>query len=174
MARVDYPGLIPPDVPSRKASVTAEWLRTIKQALHDAQYAVFVQYGQRNGVLGCGDTLSDSMKVRETAPASMQVDVNIGLVCAFETVVRKRLLTRTAAMVAPTANPVIYLVQYNVSTQAVTLKAGVEAAEPVAPITDNDCIPLATVYLRVGATSVKETDDSTNGYITDARVFLNL
>jgi hypothetical protein len=37
---------------------------------------------------------------------------------------------------------------------------------------DADAIPLARLYLRPGMTSLKDTDDSTNGYIIDAREFL--
>lgn len=43
--------------------------------------------------------------------------------------------------------------------------AGEEAASPVAPTIPLDKYPICQVYNRVGQTSIKEEDDSTNGYI---------
>lgn len=72
---------------------------------------------------------------------------------------------------APTTNPRIDIVQID-NTGAITRKAGTENASPSAPAVDTDNLLLATVYCRVGMTSVKDADDASNGYITDARVFV--
>ena len=78
--------------------------------------------------------------------------------------------TDTATLVAPVANPRIDLVQIS-KLNVVTVKEGAENASPVAPTVDTDNIALAQIYHRVGETSIKDTDDSTNGYITDVRSF---
>lgn len=79
--------------------------------------------------------------------------------------------TTTTAMVAPSTNPRIDVVEitqendYNIVT-------GSEAASPSAPSVSANCLKLAEIYHRVGSTSIKNTDDSTNSYITDSRVYL--
>lgn len=84
----------------------------------------------------------------------------------------------TISIPAPSANPRIDRIDFvrglgvNSVPGGPTRTAGTEAASPVAPAAPDNSIPLATVYCRVGMTSVKDADDSTNGYITDARVFL--
>jgi hypothetical protein len=47
--------------------------------------------------------------------------------------------------------------------------SGVEAATPVAPKTPTNYLLLAEIYHRVAETSIKNADDTTNGYITDKR-----
>lgn len=72
---------------------------------------------------------------------------------------------------APSANPRIDIVQI-ANDGTITRKAGTENASPTAPTVDANNMKLAEVYCRVGMTSVKNTDDSSNGYITDSRVFV--
>lgn len=72
---------------------------------------------------------------------------------------------------APSANPRIDIVQIS-NTGVITRKAGTENASPSAPSVDASNLLLATVYNRVGQTSIKNADDATNGYITDARTYL--
>lgn len=66
---------------------------------------------------------------------------------------------------APSTNPRIDIVQIS-TAGTITRKAGTENASPSAPSPDANNIKLAEVYNRVGQTSIKNTDDASNGYIT--------
>jgi hypothetical protein len=69
-------------------------------------------------------------------------------------------------------HPRIDLVQARLNTWGISVKTGTEAASPTPPSADADCIALGRLYLRPGMTSIKDTDDSVNGYIIDVRAFL--
>lgn len=78
----------------------------------------------------------------------------------------------SSSFTAPTTNPRIDLLTIN-SAGTLERTAGTEAASPSVPTYPRDKIVLAEVYNRVGQTSIKDTDDATNGYIQrDARPFL--
>ena len=72
---------------------------------------------------------------------------------------------------APATNPRIDIVQIS-NAGVVSRKAGAEAGSPSAPSVDANNLKLCEVYNRVGQTSVKNTDDASNAYITDARTHL--
>jgi len=71
----------------------------------------------------------------------------------------------TGAFSAPASNPRIDLVVYSTTGSALATRTGTEAASPSEPTPTSGDIVLASVYHRVGETSLKERDDSTNGYI---------
>ena len=80
-----------------------------------------------------------------------------------------QLPTRTSAtLTAPSANPRIDIVLIDINNSLYVL-SGVEAATPVAPKTPTNYLLLAEIYHRVAETSIKNADDTTNGYITDKR-----
>ena len=79
--------------------------------------------------------------------------------------------TNTGTMTAPSTNPRIDIVQID-QYAAINVKTGSENASPTAPTVDSGKMKLAEIYHRVGSTSIKDTDDSTNSYITDTRVAL--
>jgi hypothetical protein len=72
----------------------------------------------------------------------------------------------SATLSAPSTNPrydLMYLVPSgNGSIGVVT---GTEAASPSVPLVPDEVIPIAILYMRVGMTSIKNVDDSSNGYI---------
>lgn len=83
--------------------------------------------------------------------------------------------TYTASVVAPTGGVAgdlrrIDLVQYTLGT-GVNIVTGVEGAVPAVPATSASSIALAHLYLRNGMAHIDDTDDTTNGYIVDAREF---
>lgn len=83
--------------------------------------------------------------------------------------------TYTANVIAPTGGSAgdlrrIDLVQYTWAT-GVNIVTGTEDAAPVVPATSASSIALAHLYLRKGMANIKDTDDTTNGYIVDAREF---
>lgn len=67
---------------------------------------------------------------------------------------------------APSANPRIDIVQIS-NVGVITRKAGTENVSPTAPSPDAGNLKIAEVYNRVGQTSIKNTDDASNGYITN-------
>lgn len=71
----------------------------------------------------------------------------------------------TGTMVAPVTNPRIDLVVYSTGGAAVAVRTGAENASPVKPTPTTGDIVLATVYHKVGETSIHERNDSAQGYI---------
>ena len=75
---------------------------------------------------------------------------------------------------APTTHPRIDILSIN-SSGTLVRTAGDEGSTPTAPDVPVEEIPIAQVYNRVGQTSIKDADDSTNGYIQkDLRPFITL
>ena len=73
---------------------------------------------------------------------------------------------------APTTHPRIDILSINDSGTLVRT-AGDEDDSPTAPAVPVGDMPIAQVYNRVGQTSIKDTDDSSNGYIEkDLRPFI--
>lgn len=73
---------------------------------------------------------------------------------------------------APTSNPRIDILSLN-DTGTLIRTAGDEGVTPTAPTIPAGNIPIAQVYNRVGQTSIKDEDDSSNGYIyKDLRPFI--
>lgn len=70
----------------------------------------------------------------------------------------------TPAFTAPTTNPRIDLVTID-SAGTVAITQGTEAASPSVPSYPEDKVVICEVYHRVGETSIKDADDSINGYI---------
>lgn len=115
----------------------------------------------------------DAMKVTETNPVSMKVAVAAGLYAITAVPYEFWAAGESAVMVAPVSNPRIDKICLDVNG-AITVTTGVEGAVPAVPATPASSYVLATVYHRVGETSIKTTDDSTNGYVyADLRVFFN-
>lgn len=118
-----------------------------------------------------GAVLSDgNPELAVTAQGTPDMTVNVapgGVIVGGEpyAILETAVLTFTA----PTTNPRIDLIQ--IGPDGVTAKTGTEAASPSAPTADADSAPIWTIYHRVGETSIKDSDDATNGYIqTDSRV----
>ncbi len=66
---------------------------------------------------------------------------------------------------AVNTNPRIDLVVYDIATTSIKLIQGTTAASPTVPSVSNQQIVLAEVKLVAGMSSIKENDDSTNGFI---------
>ena len=74
---------------------------------------------------------------------------------------------------APAANPRIDVLSLS-SAGALVRTEGTEAGSPTMPAVPAGNIPICSVYNRVGQTSVKDIDDSTNGYVlADLRPIVN-
>ena len=86
--------------------------------------------------------------------------------------------TNSGTFTAPTTNPKIDLLYYDMGTDALGITAGAEAASPAQPTMPSpiDKIPVCLIYHRVGSTKILNSDDSTNSYIMgrNVRPFLNI
>lgn len=120
------------------------------------------------GVAGYDYTL----KVSETAPVSMRVGVATGLWTVAGVLYQLSAAATSGLMTAPLTNPRVDKVSIDASA-AIVITTGVEAASPSTPATPAGNLAIATIYHRVGETSIKNTDDSSNGYITDVRTWIN-
>ncbi len=67
---------------------------------------------------------------------------------------------------APTTNPRIDILTID-SAGTLAITQGTEAASPSVPTYPTDKIVICEVYNRVGETSIKDTSDGTNGYISN-------
>ena len=115
---------------------------------------------------------ADDLDVKATSPASLSVDAQPGYALISDFPYHLSAVTATGDVLAPVTDDRIDLVQARLGTWDISVKMGTEAPMPSAPPPDEDAIPIAELFLRPGMTSIKDTDDSTNGYIIDARNFL--
>ena len=111
-------------------------------------------------------TGSNEGNVTATDPVSLAVDVAAFRGQIDDRNVRLAASTESDAIEAPAALDRIDLVQYTYGT-GVNIKTGAENASPVAPTVDAASISHATIYCRPAMTSIKDTDDASNGYITN-------
>jgi len=146
------------------------WDDRIEAALEIIHFLLSLAWGGGDGVLRGAAT--DDLDVVVTSPEGMSVEVQPGYAFISKFPYKLATTTETPDITVPTTNPRIDLVQARLDTWGVGIKAGVEAASPEAPTADSDCIALAQLYLRPGMTCIKDTDDSVNGYVTDARTFV--
>lgn len=146
------------------------WDDRLEAALELIQYFLSHAWGGGDGVIRGATT--DDLKAAAHSPADLSVTVKTGYAFISKFAYKLAVDTQTADVVAPTTNPRIDLVQARLDTWDISVITGTEDPTPTAPAADPDAIPLAQLYLRTGMTSIKDTDDSTNGYIIDARRFL--
>ena len=126
--------------------------------------------GGRSGVIRGAD--SDDLKAEALSTPGLSVVVAPGYAFINSSLFKLAVSTETVDVTAPTTNDRIDLVQASLETWTVNILKGTEAATPSAPSAETDCIALAQLYLRPAMASIKNADDSTNGYIIDARTFL--
>ena len=146
------------------------WDDRIETALELLHFLVAHAWGGGDGVVR-GATVDD-LKVVAQNPVALSVLVQPGYAFIQKFPYRLTVATQTVDVTAPTTNPRIDLVQARLDTWDISVKQGTESATPVAPAPDANAIALGELFLRVGMTSIKDTDDSTNGYITDVRTFV--
>ena len=104
------------------------------------------------------------------AGANMTIEVEPGRWVKNDptaTIVNVAARLTSSTLVAPSVN----LVSIN-GSGALVVTGGGEAASPTAPSLPAGNLAIATIYHRVGETSIKDADDATNGYITDIRPLL--
>ena len=146
------------------------WDDRIEAALELIYILLNLAWGGGSGVIRGATT--DDLKVAAVSPPALRVKVKSGYAFISTLPYKLSTATDTADVTPPVSNPRIDLVQARLDTWGISVKTGTEAATPSPPGTDSDSIALARLYLRPGMTSIKDTDDSVNGYIIDVRTFL--
>jgi hypothetical protein len=148
------------------------YIAQITAKLAELELALHSMRDRTDGVLRKSSATSAAtlpLKVVAQGSPNLTVAVNDGLALIAGDVQNGS--SASIAIPAPVTHPRIDVIQLTLDTGANRV-AGTEAASPSAPAVSANSIPLATVHCRVGMTSVKNTDDTTNGYITDARAFI--
>lgn len=146
------------------------WDDRIEAALELIHFLLSQAWGGGNGVIR--NATADDLKVVAADVPGLSVRVKPGYAFIARFPYRLETETATPDVAPPAANPRIDLVQARLETWDISVVSGTEAASPVAPNPTNNAFALAHLYLRPGMTSIKNTDDATNGYIIDARAFL--
>lgn len=146
------------------------WDDRVEAALELAYFLLSEAWGGGSGVLR-GATAEDLRVVAKAVPG-LTVEVRPGYAFINRHVYKLAATKETIDIAVPAAQPRVDLVQANLETWGVSVKSGAEAASPVAPNPDPDCLRLAHLFARPGMASIKNSDDSVNGYIIDMRAFL--
>lgn len=147
-----------------------QWDDRIEAALETVFLLLNHAWGGGDGVLYGID--SDELAVSATTPLSLRVNVGTGYGFIDGHLFRLKSATESAEVVSPLTHGRIDLVQANLATWSISVKTGIEASSPVAPSADDGAMPLARLVLRPGMTSIKDSDDTVNGYVVDMRSFL--
>lgn len=158
-----------------------DYMMNITQAVHvqelqrrlaSLERAMLDYVGDTDGVLGADDA---TLKVVAQGTPDMTVSVGAGSCISASQPAGLTTATNSDTVVAPVSNPRIDVVEIACAAKtglsAINIVTGTEAGSPSAPSVTSGALKLAEIYCRVGMTSIKDTDDSTNGYITDSRSF---
>ena len=136
---------------------------------------VYIVTNNNADTLTAGDLLIDyirfigsefKIKAQDTPDLTVQALAGQAIVNGYA--IEKTAAQNSGSISAPSANPRKDLVTINING-TIQIFTGAEAASPSRPWTPYNHIALAEIYNRVGQTSIKDADDSTNGYITDLR-----
>jgi len=111
------------------------------------------------------------LKVTAQSSPDLTVQVSQGACFVAGTLASAAATASLTGFAAPATNPRIDIVQIS-NAGVVSRKAGAESGSPSAPTVDANNLKVAEVYNRVGQTSVKNTDDASNGYITNNGVHI--
>lgn len=166
------PQSMPIDGGNRTAQAHRDWLAEILLCVEDALFAVYSLFGGADGIKAYGTTPENILKVQALGTPGLQIEVLSGLAFISGNIARMRSTFTSDTVNAPITNPRRDLVQMELDGRTISIKEGVESGSPSLPTVDADCLALAEIYCRVGMSSIKDTDDSTNGYIIDLRSFL--
>lgn len=146
------------------------WDDRIEGAIEMLSFLMAQQWGGQSGVLRRSP--ADDLAVKATSPVSLIVQVLPGYAFINNYPYKLASTVFSATIAAPVGNPRRDLVQARLATWDVSIKTGTPAASPALPTADTDCLALAELYCKPGMTSIKDTNDGTNGYIIDLRRFL--
>lgn len=166
----DFPGDPPITSGNRTAEDHKDWIEDdLVPAIEDAMFGVAAISGRMTGVIRHADPTTGNaygnLLVQQTTPVSMAVYVYPGIATKSGRIYWRRAAGNSSTLTAPVTNPRWDLVEIDVQARALNIVEGTEAASPSKPAASTYGVPIAYIYHRVGETSIKTTDDSTNGYI---------
>ena len=147
-----------------------QWDDRIEAGLEMALFLLNQAWGGGSGVLR--GIAAGELAVAATSPVGLSVAVAPGYAFIAGFPFRLGTETDTAAIVPPMTQGRIDLVQADLATWSVSVKAGSESASPSAPAADSGALALAELVLRPGMVSIKDVDDGMNGYVVDVRGFV--
>lgn len=145
-----------------------EYPNDLAAKLEGVMMAFACMKGRENGVMR--SQAGTEFAVTAQGTPDMTVNVAIGGAIIDDEPVGTIEAT-TLTFTAPVTNPRIDIVQVD-QDGIVTAKTGTEAGSPSAPSVDSGNLLLATITHTTAETSIKNSNDATNGYITDARVYV--
>ncbi|MCA9416652.1 MAG: hypothetical protein KC917_10290 [Candidatus Omnitrophica bacterium] len=111
------------------------------------------------------------LRVHEQSSPDLTVRVDPGFALGSDFLIglsEEATLPSTGAFTPPTTNPRIDAIGIGEDGEW-EIVTGTEDPSPTAPSLSATTVPLCEIFFRVGSTSIKDTDDSTNAYITDTR-----
>ncbi len=146
------------------------WDNRIESALELAFFLLNQAWGGGNGVIR-GATTKD-LKVEAKLLPGLSVEVEPGYAMISHCPYKLAARTETLEVSVPVTHPRIDLVVADLETGAPRIVTGTEAASPASPSVPAHTIPLAELYLPTTMSLIKNTNDTTNGYIVDRRIFL--
>jgi hypothetical protein len=118
-----------------------------------------------------GPESSEPLKIRAQATPDMTVRIEPGILVGPAYLAGLSVgetLPLSGVFTAPTANPRIDSIGLLESGEWV-ITTGTEAESPTAPSLPDGAVCLANLFLRVGATSILDTDDTAQAYLIDLR-----
>lgn len=146
------------------------WDNHIEAALELIFFLLSQAWGGGNGVIR-GATTKD-LKVEAKLLPGLSVEVEPGYAIISATPYKLATRTETLEVAVPITHPRIDLVVADLESGAPVIVTGNEAASPTSPAVPAHTIPLAELHLPTSMTLIKNTNDSTNGYIVDRRIYL--
>lgn len=149
---------------------TAQQFNDLNGVVKALEWFMSMAWGGGNGVIRYGAAPDDGLKVVSVGDLTVAIQPGAGFVNNL--MFRTAAVVTTATVAAPATHPRFDLVQACAASGVISVKQGVEAESPVAPVADADCLVLAHIYCRPGMTIIQDTDDGINGYIIDQRVFI--
>jgi hypothetical protein len=145
------------------------WDDRIESGLELAHENLEVALGGTDGVVRRGAT--DSLRPHAAAIPALYVEVYPGTAYIAGLPFALDAVTASPPVVAPVSQDRVDLLEARLEDWSIGIVAGSESATPTAPAASADALPLAELYLRPAMSSIQDTDDSTNGYISDVRAF---
>lgn len=146
------------------------WDDRIEAALELVHFLLAHAWGGGDGVIR--GAASDDLAVTALTTPAMAVQVKPGYAFISRYPYKLAAAALTPDVTPPVTHPRIDLVVARLVPWDIAIKSGDEADPPSPPAPDPDTIPLAELHLRPGMSSIKNTDDGVNGYITDVRQYL--
>jgi len=147
------------------------WNGNIEASLNWAVRCVAILLGGRADDFVLNEDTGEELKVRAQSPPALSVQVKPGKAIVaqfFAGLDATETLPATGSIPPPTSQP-RYDRVYLDRQGALGIEQGSEWAPPSPPSTPVETVSLALLYLRPGMTSIKDTDDGSNGYVVDDR-----